>query len=80
MKQRKLGKSGLSVSEVGLGCWQLGGVLSGKMKQNQQFAETDHRNYNRHGAAFSQGETFSGVPFEQPLNLLTRSKPGHPWI
>ncbi len=29
MKQRKLGKSGLSVSEVGLGCWQLGGVLSG---------------------------------------------------
>ena len=25
MKSRKLGKSGFAVSEVGLGCWQLGG-------------------------------------------------------
>jgi len=25
VKQRRLGKSGFKVSEIGLGCWQLGG-------------------------------------------------------
>ncbi|MGI9601355.1 MAG: aldo/keto reductase [Acidimicrobiales bacterium] len=45
------------------------GVLSGKMVHGQQFAETDHRNFNRDGAAFSVGETFSGVPFEQAVDL-----------
>jgi aryl-alcohol dehydrogenase-like predicted oxidoreductase len=25
MQKRKLGKSGIEVSEIGLGCWQLGG-------------------------------------------------------
>jgi aryl-alcohol dehydrogenase-like predicted oxidoreductase len=34
------------------------GVLSGKMTRDQKFAETDHRHYNRHGEAFSVGETF----------------------
>ena len=36
MKSRKLGKSGLMVSEIGLGCWQLGGdfgPLSGEHAQ-----------------------------------------------
>lgn len=43
------------------------GVLGGKMTKDRVFAETDHRHYNRHGEAFSQGETFSGIPFETAI-------------
>jgi len=50
------------------------GVLGGKMTRNQQFAETDHRNYNRSGEAFSQGETFSGVPFERAVDFVDEIK------
>ena len=46
------------------------GVLSGKMRHGQSFAETDHRHYNRRGEAFSQGETFSGLPFDQAVDLV----------
>ncbi|WP_026970756.1 aldo/keto reductase [Aliagarivorans marinus] len=50
------------------------GVLSGKFTSNQQFATSDHRNYNKDGAAFSVGETFSGVPFEQAVALADELK------
>ena len=50
------------------------GVLSGKMKKDQQFAEGDHRNYNKDGAFFSVGETFSGVPFETAVNFAEELK------
>jgi aryl-alcohol dehydrogenase-like predicted oxidoreductase len=46
------------------------GVLSGKMHHGQEFAKSDHRNYNRHGEAFSQGETFSGIPFDTAVDLV----------
>jgi len=46
------------------------GILAGKMSRQTTFAETDHRHYNRHGEAFSQGETFSGIPFETALELV----------
>jgi aryl-alcohol dehydrogenase-like predicted oxidoreductase len=46
------------------------GVLGGKMSRDQSFAESDHRHYNRHGEAFSQGETFSGLPFELAVDLV----------
>lgn len=46
------------------------GILSGKMKRETTFAPTDHRNYNRNGEFFSQGETFSGIPFEEALDLV----------
>ena len=39
------------------------GLLTGKMSLESSFGEDDHRHYNRHGEAFDQGETFSGVDF-----------------
>lgn len=46
------------------------GVLAGRMNADTVFAPTDHRNYNRHGEFFSQGETFSGIPFEIALERV----------
>jgi aryl-alcohol dehydrogenase-like predicted oxidoreductase len=43
------------------------GMLAGKMTADSKFADDDHRNFNRQGAAFDRGETFSGVPFEVGL-------------
>lgn len=40
------------------------GLLSGKYRHDTQFGADDHRNYNRHGAAFDVGETFSGVDYD----------------
>jgi len=47
------------------------GLLSGKYTADTSFAEDDHRNYNRTGAAFDVGETFSGVDFGQGLKAAT---------
>jgi aryl-alcohol dehydrogenase-like predicted oxidoreductase len=46
------------------------GLLSGKYDETTTFAADDHRNYNRSGAAFDVGETFSGVPFEAGLDAV----------
>jgi aryl-alcohol dehydrogenase-like predicted oxidoreductase len=51
------------------------GVLSGRMVRGQKFAASDHRHYNRNGEAFSQGETFSGIPFETAIDLVEELKP-----
>lgn len=40
------------------------GLLSGRFTADTEFADTDHRSFNRHGASFDQGETFSGVPYD----------------
>ena len=40
------------------------GLLSGKYTADTQFADNDHRNYNRDGSAFDVGETFAGVDYE----------------
>ncbi|HEX3761206.1 MAG TPA: aldo/keto reductase [Kofleriaceae bacterium] len=40
------------------------GMLAGKMTAATQFASDDHRAFNREGAAFDRGETFSGVDYE----------------
>ncbi|GAA3477680.1 aldo/keto reductase [Streptomyces yanii] len=39
------------------------GLLSGKYTEDTVFAAEDHRTYNRHGEAFDQGETFSGIEY-----------------
>lgn len=46
------------------------GLLSGKFGKGHKFEQSDHRNYNRDGAAFSVGETFSGIPFEKGVELV----------
>jgi aryl-alcohol dehydrogenase-like predicted oxidoreductase len=51
------------------------GLLSGKFTASTTFAETDHRTYNRDGAAFHVGETFSGLPFETGVSLADELKP-----
>jgi len=51
------------------------GVLSGKMVHGQTFADTDHRQYNRRGEAFSQGETFAGLGFDTAIDLVEELRP-----
>jgi len=43
------------------------GMLSGRLGAATAFAEDDHRNFNRDGAAFDKGETFSGLNYTTGL-------------
>lgn len=43
------------------------GLLTGKFNPSSKFSKEDHRNFNRKGAAFDQGETFSGVDYNLGL-------------
>jgi aryl-alcohol dehydrogenase-like predicted oxidoreductase len=51
------------------------GLLSGRYTKDTEFAATDHRSFNRHGEAFDQGETFSGVDFVTGLRAVERLRP-----
>lgn len=51
------------------------GLLTGKFNPQTQFAANDHRMYNRHGEAFDQGETFSGVDYETGLQAVEALRP-----
>ncbi|MEH6679455.1 MAG: aldo/keto reductase [Sediminicola sp.] len=46
------------------------GLLTGKFSKESTFEKDDHRNFNREGAAFDRGETFSGVPFDEGLRAM----------
>ncbi len=46
------------------------GLLAGRMSRETVFPETDHRAFNRDGASFNVGETFSGVPYEVGLDAV----------
>ena len=51
------------------------GMLSGCLTRETTFPDDDHRAFNREGAAFDKGETFSGVPYETALAAVERLKP-----
>jgi aryl-alcohol dehydrogenase-like predicted oxidoreductase len=51
------------------------GLLTGKLTAKSAFAADDHRAFNREGAAFDKGETFSGVPYDVGLGAVERLRP-----
>ena len=51
------------------------GLLTGKMSRETKFADDDHRQFNRHGESFDQGETFAGVDYETGLGAVEALKP-----
>jgi aryl-alcohol dehydrogenase-like predicted oxidoreductase len=53
------------------------GLLTGKLRADSRFEETDHRNFNRYGESFDVGETFSGVPYEVGLQAVEELRP---WV
>ncbi|MEM7102874.1 MAG: aldo/keto reductase [Bacteroidota bacterium] len=50
------------------------GLLSGKYSAATTFESGDHRHFNRKGAAFDQGETFSGIEYDLGLEAVDRLK------
>ncbi len=50
------------------------GLLTGRYTKDTVFGPQDHRTYNRDGAAFDKGETFSGIPFELGLEAADALK------
>ncbi len=51
------------------------GLLAGKMTKATKFAPDDHRSFNREGAAFDKGETFSGIDYEVALSAVEELRP-----
>ena len=54
------------------------GLLTGKMNASSTFAADDHRHFNRQGAGFDRGETFSGMDFAAGLRAVEALRPGVP--
>ena len=50
------------------------GLLTGLFDSKTTFGEQDHRNFNRDGAAFDKGETFSGINYELGLKAVDALK------
>ncbi|MBO0321298.1 aldo/keto reductase [Muricauda sp. CAU 1633] len=50
------------------------GLLTGKFSADSTFEKEDHRFFNREGAVFDKGETFSGIPFELGLEAVEELK------
>ena len=51
------------------------GLLSGRMTRETAFPSDDHRNFNREGATFDRGETFSGADYETGLAAVEELRP-----
>ncbi len=50
------------------------GLLTGRYSKDTTFGPKDHRTFNRDGASFDKGETFSGVPYEMGLQAVEELK------
>lgn len=50
------------------------GILTGRYTRETSFGPKDHRTFNRDGASFDKGETFSGVPYELGLEAADELK------
>jgi len=50
------------------------GLLTGKFSKTSIFGNDDHRNFNRDGAAFDKGETFSGIDYNLGLQAVEELK------
>jgi len=50
------------------------GLLTGKFNKNSEFDAGDHRHFNREGAAFDKGETFSGINYETGIQAVEELK------
>lgn len=48
------------------------GMLTGKLGKSTQFDPDDHRRFNREGAAFDRGETFSGFDYDKSLAVVEK--------
>ncbi len=46
------------------------GMLTGRMTRKTTFSSDDHRNFNREGALFDKGETFSGIDYDLGLEIV----------
>jgi len=51
------------------------GMLTGKFTRQSTFSADDHRQYNRQGASFDRGETFSGVDYDVALDFVEQLRP-----
>jgi aryl-alcohol dehydrogenase-like predicted oxidoreductase len=50
------------------------GLLTGTYTKSTSFGNDDHRTFNRQGAAFDRGETFSGIDYETGLDAVEEIK------
>lgn len=50
------------------------GLLTGLYSSATTFGKDDHRTFNREGAAFDKGETFSGIPYDKGIAAVERLK------
>jgi aryl-alcohol dehydrogenase-like predicted oxidoreductase len=48
------------------------GMLTGKLSPDSRFDPDDHRAFNREGAAFDKGETFSGFDYARGLQVVEK--------
>jgi aryl-alcohol dehydrogenase-like predicted oxidoreductase len=51
------------------------GMLTGRMTRETTFSDDDHRKFNRQGAKFDRGETFSGVDYDLGLDIVDQLRP-----